>query len=48
MTKRNVGYRWRLREIMAANGAPVVARALGHGYGTATEHAIAARGTWSR
>ena len=27
---------------------PVVARSLGFGYGTATEHAIAAGGTWNR
>jgi hypothetical protein len=36
------------RQLVLQAPAPVVARALGYGYGTATNHAIAGGGTWSR
>ena len=36
------------RQLVLQAPAPVVAQALGYNYGTATEHAIAAGGTWNR
>jgi hypothetical protein len=36
------------RQLVLQAPAPVVARALGYGHGTATAHAIAGGGTWSR
>jgi hypothetical protein len=36
------------RQLVLQAPAPVVAQALGYNHGTATEHAIAAGGTWNR
>jgi hypothetical protein len=36
------------RQLVLQAPPPVVARSLGFDYGTATEHAIAAGGTWNR